>query len=201
VLTLDQPSQQLQRIKQLQWLTIGWMTIEACASLVAAWIAHSPALLAFGGDSAIELVSAAVVLRRFGKDSAEAEMPAARLTGLLLFALAGFVAAVSVLSLLGYSKPKPNYLGIAVLVVAALFMPWLAREKRLLSAATGSAALRADATESALCGYLSLIALAGIGLNSVWHIGWADPVAALLILPLVIKEGIDAMRHKLCCCV
>ena len=175
--------------------------MEACASLVVAWMAHSPALLAFGGDSAIELASAVVVLRRFGNRSDEAEMPAARLTGLLLFALAGFVAVVALLSLLGYSEPKPNYLGIAVLVLAALFMPWLAREKRLLSAATGSAALRADATESALCGYLSLIALAGIGLNWVWHIRWADPVAALLILPLVIKEGIDAMRHKACCCV
>jgi len=199
VLTLDPSSQQLQRIKQLQWLTIGWMTVEASASLVAAWIAHSPTLLAFGGDSAIELVSAVVVLRRFGKDSEEAEKPAARLTGLLLFALAGFVAAVSVLSLLGYSEPKPNYLGIAVLVLAAVGMPWLAREKRLLSAAAGSAALRADATESALCGYLSLIALVGIGLNSLWHIKWADPAAALLIIPLVIKEGIDAMRHKACC--
>ena len=199
MLTLDQSSQQLQRIKQLQWLTIGWMVVEACAALLAAWMARSPALLAFGGDSAIELVSAVVVLRRFGNESKEAEMPAARVTGLLLFALAAFVGVVSVLSLLGYSEAKPNYLGIAVLVLAALFMPWLAREKRLLSAATGSAALRADATESALCGYLSLIALAGIGLNSVWHVRWADPAAALLILPLVIKEGIGAMRGSTCC--
>jgi divalent metal cation (Fe/Co/Zn/Cd) transporter len=199
VLTLEQSSQQLTRIKRFQWLTIGWMVVEACAALVAAWMARSPALVAFGGDSAIELVSAVVVLRRFGKESEEAEMPAARLTGLLLFALAGFVAAVSVLSLLGYSAPKPNYLGIAVLVLAAAGMPWLAREKRLLSAATGSVALRADATESALCGYLSLIALVGIGLNSLWHIKWADPAAALLIIPLVIKEGIDAMRHQACC--
>jgi len=199
--TIGSSSRQLQRIEQFQRLTIAWMTVEAVVSLSAAWMARSPALIAFGGDSAIELFSAVVVLRRFRKNSEGAERRAAQVTGLLLFALAGFVAVVSVLSFLGFSEAKPNYLGMAVLVLAALGMPWLAREKRRLSAATGSAALRADAAESALCGYLSLIALAGIGLNSVWHIKWADPVAALLILPLVIKEGIDAMRHKACCCV
>lgn len=176
------------------------MSIEAAVSLAAAWMAHSPALAAFGGDSAIELASAVVVLLSFQQRSGWPGIRAARIAGMLLFLLAAFVIAVSTLSLLGYNAPKPSLLGIAVLLIAAVFMPWLAREKRRLSAITGSAALRADAAESALCGYLSLIALLGIVINSAWHIRWADPVAALAIVPLVLREGWEAMRGKACRC-
>ena len=121
-------------------------------SLFAAWRARSPALLAFGGDSAIELFSAIVVLWRFRASAGQehAERRAARVAGALLFALAAYVAVTSVASLLGYSEPKPTLLGIAILVAAAAVMPWLAKEKRRLSGATGSAALRADAAQSTL---------------------------------------------------
>ena len=170
-------------------------------SLFAAWRARSPALLAFGGDSAIELFSAVVVLWRFSATAHEnAEPRAARVAGALLFALATFVAVTSATSLLGYSEPKPTFLGIAILVAAAVIMPWLAKEKRRLSAATGSVALRADAAQSALCAYLSLIALAGLAVNAIWHVKWADPVAALVLLPLVVWEGREAMRGKACGC-
>lgn len=171
------------------------MSIEAAVSLFAAWRARSPALSAFGGDSAIELLSAVVVLWRFRANATQerAERRAARIAGVLLLALAACVAAASVMALLGYSEPKPTLLGIAVLIAAAVFMPLLAREKRRLSAVTGSAALRADAAESALCGYLSLIALLGLVVNTIWHVGWADPVAALAIVPVVIWEGREAM--------
>jgi divalent metal cation (Fe/Co/Zn/Cd) transporter len=171
-------------------------------SLFAAWRARSPALLAFGGDSAIELFSAVVVLWRF-RASAEqehAERRAARVAGALLFALAAYVAITSVASLLGYSEAKPTLLGIAILVAAAAVMPWLAKEKRRLSGATGSAVLRADAAQSALCAYLSLIALAGLAINAIWHVKWADPVAALVVLPLIGWEGREAMRGKPCGC-
>jgi divalent metal cation (Fe/Co/Zn/Cd) transporter len=118
----------------------------------------------------------------------------------LLFALAAYVAITSVASLLGYSDPKPTFLGIAILVAAAAVMPWLAKEKWRLSGATGSAALRADAAQSALCAYLSLIALAGLAINAIWRVQWADPVAALAILPLIVWEGREAMRGKACDC-
>jgi divalent metal cation (Fe/Co/Zn/Cd) transporter len=118
----------------------------------------------------------------------------------LLFALAVFVAASSVISLLGYGEPKPTFLGIAILVAAAVVMPWQAKEKQRLSGATGSAALRADAAQSALCAYLSLIALAGLAINAIWHVKWADPIAALVILPLIVWEGREAMRGKACGC-
>jgi divalent metal cation (Fe/Co/Zn/Cd) transporter len=178
------------------------MSVEALVSLFAAWRARSPALLAFGGDSAIELLSAVVVLWRFRVSDAheDAERRAARVAGGLLFALAAFVAVTSITSLLGYSEPKPTFLGIAILVAAAVLMPWLAKEKRRLSGATGSAALRADAAQSALCAYLSLIALAGLAMNTIWHAKWADPIAALVVVPLIVWEGRKAMRGKTCGC-
>jgi len=128
------------------------------------------------------------------------ERRAAHVAGALLFALAAYVAMTSVASLLGYSQPQPSLLGIAILVAAAVVMPWLAKEKRWLSGATGSAALRADAAQSALCAYVSLIALAGLAINAIWHVKWADPIAALAILPLIVWEGREAMRGKSCGC-
>jgi divalent metal cation (Fe/Co/Zn/Cd) transporter len=192
----------VRRIQKVQAITIAWMSVEAVVSLFSAWQAHSPALLAFGADSAVELISAVVVLWRFRVAVAHerAERLAARIAGALLFALAVYVALASAMSLLGYSEPKPTLVGIVVLLVAAAVMPWLAREKRRLSASTGSAALRADAAESALCAYLSVIALAGLGINAIWHLRWADPVAALVILPVMIWEGREAMRGKPCGC-
>jgi divalent metal cation (Fe/Co/Zn/Cd) transporter len=192
----------IRRIRRVQAVTIVWMSVEAVVSLFAAWRARSPALLAFGGDSAIELLSAVVVLWRFRADAAHEHMErrAARVAGALLFTLAAYVVTASVMTLLGYSEPRPTYLGMAILVAAAAIMPWLAKEKRRLSAATGSAALRADAAESALCAYLSVIALAGLALNAIWQVAWADPVAALVIVPLILWEGRQAIRGKACGC-
>jgi len=192
----------LRRIQRIQTITIIWMSIEAAVSLSAGWIARSPALLAFGGDSAIELLSAAVVLWRFRAHAVQNqhERRAARIAGALLLILAAYVVAASALTLLGRSEPKPTYLGIAILVAAASIMPWLAREKRKLSAVTFSAALRADAAQSALCAYLSLIAVVGLGVNAIWHISWADPVAALLVTPLIVWEGREAIRGRACGC-
>lgn len=190
------------QVRRVQRVTIAWMSLEAVVSLFAAWRARSPALLAFGGDSAIELFSALVVLWRFRASDAheDVERRAARVAGALLFALAAFVAVTSAMSLLAYSEPKPTYLGIAILVAAAVVMPWLAKEKRRLSGATGSAALRADAAQSALCAYLSLIALAGLAIHAIWRIKWADPIAAFAILPLIVWEARKAMRGTACGC-
>jgi divalent metal cation (Fe/Co/Zn/Cd) transporter len=192
----------IRRIRRVQAITIAWMSVEAVVSLIAAWRARSPALLAFGGDSAIELFSAVVVLWRFRASDAQedVERRAARVAGGLLFALAAFVAVTSITSLLGYSEPKPTLLGIAILLAAAAVMPWLAKEKRRLSAATGSAALRADSAQSALCAYLSLIALAGLAINAIWRVKWADPTAALALLPLILWEGREALQGKACGC-
>ncbi len=188
----------VRQTRRIQAITIIWMSVEAAGSLWVAWTARSPALLAFGGDSFIELFSAIVVFWRFAvrTDGEWAERRAAIFAGLLLFVLAAFVAGASVITLLGMSEPKPTRLGIAILLVAAVFMPWLAKKKRSLAAITGSRAFKADATESAMCGYLSLIALAGLLFNAIWHISWADPVAAVCLLPFILKEGWEAVQGK-----
>jgi divalent metal cation (Fe/Co/Zn/Cd) transporter len=200
---LKTPTQEtIRHIQRIQTITICWMTVETAVSLAAAWMARSPALLAFGGDSAIELLSAILVLWRFRAHAAQeqSENLAARIAGVLLFMLAAYVGVASVMTLSGHSEPKTTYLGIAILIAAAAIMPWLAKEKRRLSAITGSAALRADAAESALCGYLSLVALVGLGSNAIWHLRWADPIAALVIVPLILWEGWEAARGKSCGC-
>ena len=119
---------------------------------------------------------------------------------MLLFVLAACVVATSAMTLLGYSEPKPTFLGIGILVAASVVMPWLAKEKRRLSGATGMTALRADAAQSALCAYLSLITLAGLAINAIWHVKWADPISVLAVLPLIVWKGREAMRGKACGC-
>jgi divalent metal cation (Fe/Co/Zn/Cd) transporter len=197
----DTPPAVLQRIIWIQTITLIWMSVEAVVSLGAAWMARSPALLAFGGDSAVELLSAAVVFWRFNSTShrAYAEERASKIAGGLLFFLAAFVVTASVLTLLGHIIARPSAIGIALLVLAAVIMPRLAAQKRQLSTTTFSAALRADAAESAVCGYLALIALTGLVANAFWKVGWADPVAALALLPLIVREGWEATKGKPCC--
>jgi divalent metal cation (Fe/Co/Zn/Cd) transporter len=195
------PLETARRIVRVQFLTLIWMSVEAVVSLGAAWTARSTALLGFGGDSAVELLSAAVVLWRFYSPSRgePSEKLVARIAGGLLFVLAAFVALASVLTLLGHVETRPSPIGIAVLILAAIAMPWLGKQKRKLSAAVGSASLRADAAESAVCGYLALIALAGLAVNAIWRVSWADPIAALILLPLIVREGWEAIKGKPCC--
>lgn len=191
------------RVRQLQMLTLAWMSVEAVVALGAAWQARSVALAAFGGDSLVEWSSAAVVLGRFTLGGRLIERVAARIAGGLLLGLSALVVLASGLSLFGTREPRPSPVGIILLVLAAVVMPWLARQKRVLAAATGSAALKADATESALCGYLAWIALAGLAVNAAWTLPWADSVAALALVPLIVREGWSTIREaKLCrdCC-
>ena len=194
------PPDVLRRILRIQTFTLIWMFLEAAVSLIAAWRAHSPALLAFGGDSAIELVSALVVYWRFRfySTAMNAEESATRVAGGLLFALAAYVLVGSGAALLGKREVHPSLAGIALLLVAAMVMPWLASQKRKLSAIASSAALRVDAAESAVCGYMAWIALAGLSVNAVWGIKWADPAAALCLIPFILREGWEAVRGKSC---
>jgi divalent metal cation (Fe/Co/Zn/Cd) transporter len=195
------PPEVLRRVLRIQALTLVWMSVEAAVSLGAAWTARSPALLAFGGDSVVELLSAAVVYRHYKAPSQQGHLEerVGRITGGLLFVLAALVVTTSALTLLGHVEAQPSTTGIVMLVLAAMIMPWLAAQKRQLSIRTGSAALRADAAESAVCGYLALIALAGLAVNAVWRVRWADPVAALALLPLILREGWEAWKGNPCC--
>jgi Co/Zn/Cd efflux system component len=192
----------LRRAARLQMLTIVWMSVEAIVASTAAWTARSPALLGFSGDSAIELFSAIIVLWRFRakSDLVVAEQLAARVAGVLLFVVAAFVIVSSGLSLLGYREAQPSIIGIIVLIVAAIGMPWLASQKRKVATQVARAALRADAMESAVCGYLSLIALAGLLANAIFHAPWADPIAALALVPFIAREAWQAVHASRQCC-
>ena len=180
------------------------MIVEAVLSLWAAFRAKSPALLAFGGDSAIELISAAVVLWRFqdhGEKLGEvAERRAARIAGFLLVLLALYVVALGCATLFGLAESAPSYLGIGVLIAAVVVMPLLAWQKHRLATITQSAALRADAAESMLCAYLSLVALLGLSARAWLHMSWADPIAALAATPFLLWEAGRAWRGDACGC-
>lgn len=187
-------------IRTLQLLTITWMCVELAVSLVAGIRSHSVALTAFAGDSAVELLSAYVVLRRFSLGQA-AERTAARINAVLLYILAGYIVITSALSVLSeHFRPEPSILGIVLLIAAALVMPLLGRAKKKLAAKAHSGALRADAAQSNICAYMSWIALAGLIVNAAFHIPWADSLAALLLLPLVIREANEAREGETCGC-
>lgn len=183
----------------LQLITILWMCAEAAIAIFAALRAHSVALLGFGADSGIELASAFVVFLRFKKVSRVDKKRAARITGLLLFGLAAFILGSSIVAFTNPRfRPEPSYLGIGLLIAAGIFMPWLASQKRALAARANSGALKADAVQSSMCAYLAWIALGGLVVNAIFKMSWADPAAALLLLPIILREGWEAMQGKSC---
>ncbi len=175
---VEQSSSPYQKqIVSLQLITILWMCAEAAIALFAALRAHSVALLGFGADSGIELVSAFVVFLRFKKVSHLSEKRVARITGLSLFALATFILGNSILAFTNPGfRPQPSYPGIVLLISAAIVMPWLSSQKRTLAAKTSSGALKADAVQSSMCAYLAWIALGGLVVNAMFKMSWADPV-------------------------
>jgi divalent metal cation (Fe/Co/Zn/Cd) transporter len=187
-------------IAWLQGITLVWMLVECGVSLYGAVTAHSPALLAFGADSFVELLSATLVLLTLIPSFPLTKDRAARLAGILLFVLAGVVAFVTVLSLLYRVKPETSCSGIAITFAALVVMPILAWAKRRTAQRTSNRALAADAVQSATCAYLAAITLAGLAINALWHIRWVDSAAALLALPILVVEGRRALRGESCGC-
>lgn len=184
----------------LQGITILWMVVECGVSLYAAWSARSVALLAFGGDSLVELLSAGVVLFSFLPKSPVSKERAARWAGVLLFALAAAVAIMSIAALVGGTAPKTSCAGIIITAAALLVMPALAWLKRRTARATGSRALAADSVQSATCAYLAAITLVGLGINAAFHIRSIDAAAALVAFPVLIVEGRRALQGEVCNC-
>jgi divalent metal cation (Fe/Co/Zn/Cd) transporter len=198
----ESSSSRQKQIVTLQILTIVWMCVEAAVAVFAAIRANSVALLGFGLDSGIELASALVVLMRFKNGWHLNEQKTARVVGFLLFALAAFILASSILAFANPRfKSERSYLGIALLIAAALAMPWLASRKKALAAKTKSGSLRADAIQSSMCAYLAWIALGGLILNAAFKLTWADPVAALFLTPIVLREGHQAFKGETCDCL
>ncbi len=184
----------------LQGVTLAWMLVEFGVSVYAAVTAHSPAMLAFGSDSLVELLSAAVVLLQWIPSISISERRATRTAGVLLFVLALVVAAVAVASLALRLRPETSCAGLGITVAALIAMPVLASLKRREARRSKNAALAADAVQSATCAYIALITLAGLAVNAAFHIAWFDSIAALAAIPILIREGRSAWQGHACGC-
>jgi divalent metal cation (Fe/Co/Zn/Cd) transporter len=184
----------------LQGITLLWMLIECGLSLYAAASAHSPAMLAFGSDSLVELLSAGTVLSQFLPNASISESSARKTAGILLFILAFVVCAIAVASLAVRQRPATTRIGIGITIAALIAMPLLAWLKRKEALRINNAALAADAVQSATCAYLAAIALTGVAVNALFHIAWFDSLAALAAAPLLIKEGRAAWQGTSCGC-
>lgn len=193
-----------QRGKRLEYFTIAWNSLEGIVAIVAGVIAGSISLVGFGVDSFIEVTSGAALLWRMSAD-AEAhrreriERAALKIVGGCFLVLAAYVSYEAATDLLGRRAPEHSLPGIILACVSLIVMPLLSRAKRRVGRGLGSAAMHADARQTEFCTYLSAILLAGLLLNAAFGLWWADPIAALVMVPIIAKEGVDALRGDVCC--
>jgi divalent metal cation (Fe/Co/Zn/Cd) transporter len=190
----------LRRGRRLEYLTLGWNLLEAVVSIAAGLRAGSTALVGFGVDSLIESTSGAALLWRLGGgEGGEArERTALRLVGVSFLVLAAYVAYEAADALLHREPPEVSGVGMAIAGLSLLVMPLLARTKRRVAEEVGSRALHADSRQTDLCAYLSAILLGGLALNALLGWWWADPVAALVMVPIIAHEGWEALRGEHC---
>jgi Predicted Co/Zn/Cd cation transporters len=181
----------------LAWATIGYNSLEGVVGVAAGVVAGSVALVSFGLDSAIEVLSAVAVAWQFARGGAAAESrerTTMRLIGVAFFALAGYVTVASLNSLLTGADPDPSPVGIGLACASLITMPALTWAKRRTGRELGSASVVADSTQTLLCAALSAVLLAGLVPNALLGWAWADPVAALVIAGLAAREGVEAWR-------
>lgn len=183
----------------LNYLTIAYNVVEAVVAIGAGLVAGSVALVGFGVDSGIEVTASVAALGRLHADIDPArreriERSTRRIVGVCFLALAGYVIVEAGTSLLGREAPEASVLGIGLLTASVIVMPLLARAKRRVARALESRALEAESNQTRLCAWLSAIALAGVGLNALAGWWWADPAAALLMVPIIVQEGIEGVR-------
>lgn len=185
------------RGRYLEYLTLGWDLLEAAVAVTAGILAGSSALLGFGLDSVIEASSAGILLWRFAGGE-QREQQALRLVGVSLLLLAAYVTVDSLHALWSGEAPQVSAAGMVIAALALIVMPLLAHFKRRVSRALNSGALHADSRQTDLCAYLSLLLLIGLALNAWLGWWWADPVAALLMVPIIAHEGLEAWRGERC---
>lgn len=195
----------LKRGLRLEYLTVGWNVVEGIVAVTAGIAAGSIALIGFGVDSFVETISGAVIIWRLmaeirGRYDDEAmeriEQRAERIVGVAFLLLAAYVGFEAVRALINREAPDASPVGIALTAVSIVVMLWLARAKRRTGEALGSRAMLADAQQTYACWYLSVVALAGLALNAAFGFWWADPVAALGITVLLVREGLEALRGE-----
>lgn len=191
---------------RLEYFTIAWNSLEGVIAVAAGVMAGSISLVGFGIDSFIELTSGAVLLWRMVHDAdavrrERAERISLKIVGGCFLALAAYIAYEAIGDLLAREAPEQSLPGIMLACVSLVVMPLLARAKRRIGKAMHSHAMEADARQTDFCLYLSVILLAGLLLNALWGLWWADPVAALVMTPIVAREGVDNLRGDPCHCV
>ena len=193
--------------RRLEYFTIAWNSLEGLVAVVAGAIAGSISLVGFGIDSLMEVTSGSVLLWRMSVDAdvlrrERNERRALRVVGICFLFLAAYIAYESAVDLWSKRAPEHSIAGIVLACVSLVVMPLLWRAKRKVGRALGSAAMHADAKQTEFCTYLSAILLAGLLLNAVFGLWWADPVAALIMVPIIAKEGIEGVQGKACddCC-
>jgi divalent metal cation (Fe/Co/Zn/Cd) transporter len=188
----------------LNYITIAYNSLEAVVSVAAGLIAGSVALVGFGVDSAIEVTASIAAQWRLRSDldperRERVERVTYRVIGGSFLALAAYITVESVTTLWQREAPDPSIVGLIILVMSVLVMPVLAGAKRRVARALSSRALEADAMQTSICAYLSVIALAGVALNIFFGWWWADPVAALAMVPIVLREGLEGIRGEAAC--
>jgi divalent metal cation (Fe/Co/Zn/Cd) transporter len=194
----------VQRGRRLEYFTIAWNSLEGVVAVVAGAIAGSISLVGFGFDSFIEVTSGAALLWRMSAD-AEAhrreriEKVALKIVGACFLVLAAYVIYEAATDLIRRQAPEHSLPGIILACVSLIVMPLLSRAKRRVGRGLGSAAMHADARQTEFCTYLSAILLVGLLLNAAFGLWWADPVAALVMVPIIAKEGVDTLRGDVCC--
>jgi divalent metal cation (Fe/Co/Zn/Cd) transporter len=191
------------RGRRLEFFTIGWNALEGLVAVLAGVFAGSISLVGFGIDSFVEVTSGSVLLWRMSVDAdvqrrERNERRALKIVGACFLALAAYITYESATDLWAKKTPEHSIPGIVLACVSLVVMPLLSRAKRKVGNALGSAAMRADAKQTEFCTYLSGILLAGLLLNALFDLWWADPVAGLVMVPIITKEGIDGLRGKAC---
>jgi divalent metal cation (Fe/Co/Zn/Cd) transporter len=188
------------RIRLLVAATITYNVLEAAVALAEGTRVSSSALIGFGLDSVVEISSAAAVAWQFSaKDPETREKAALRFIAISFFALAAYVTVDAVLSLLGLGEARPSLIGIVLAAASLIIMPVLSLAQRRAGRELGSLSAVADSKQTLLCTYLSAILLVGLILNMLWGWSWADPVAAIGIAAIAVREGVNAWRGDPCC--
>ncbi len=192
-----------QRGKRLEYFTVAWNSLEGLVAVVAGAIAGSISLIGFGVDSFIEVTSGAALLWRMSADADEqkrerAERLALRIVGASFIAPAIYIAYEAATDLIGRKPPEHSLAGIALACASLVVMPLLSRAKRRVGAHLRSVAMNADARQTEFCTYLSAILLGGLLLNAAFDLWWADPLSALVMVPIIAKEGVDGLSGKGC---
>jgi divalent metal cation (Fe/Co/Zn/Cd) transporter len=193
-----------QRGKHLEYFTIAWNSLEGLVAVVAGALAGSISLVGFGIDSFIEVTSGTALLWRMAVDAdvprrERNEQLSLRIVGVCFLALAGYVGYESIFDLASRKIPEHSIPGIVLACVSLVVMPLLSRAKKEVANKLGSSAMHADAKQTDFCVYLSVILLLGLVLNAALGWWWADPIAGLIMVPIIAKEGIDGMRARACC--